>query len=79
MVPCPRGNNNAYGHLAAFVRNAPHGQIHRLLSSVAGAMQSRLTQAPLWLSTAGDGVAWLHVRIDQRPKYFGYGPYTVVG
>ena len=79
VVPCPRSNNNAYGHLAAFVRNAHRWQIHRLLSSVARALQSRLTQVPLWLSTAGDGVAWLHIRIDERPKYFGYGPYTVVG
>ncbi len=30
---------------------------------------------PLWLSTAGGGVAWLHVRLDSRPKYYGYSPY----
>ncbi|MFL6237620.1 MAG: DUF6940 family protein [Thermoanaerobaculia bacterium] len=23
----------------------------------------------------GAGVSWLHVRLDDRPKYYGYGPY----
>jgi hypothetical protein len=26
-------------------------------------------------STAGAGVSWLHVRLDDRPKYNGYAPY----
>jgi hypothetical protein len=30
---------------------------------------------PVWLSTAGAGVSWLHVRLDDRPKYYGYRPY----
>ncbi len=30
---------------------------------------------PVWLSTAGAGVSWLHVRLDDRPKYYGHGPY----
>ena len=29
----------------------------------------------IWLSTAGDGVAWLHLRMDTRPKYYQYVPY----
>jgi Family of unknown function (DUF6940) len=28
-----------------------------------------------FFSTAGAGVAWLHVRLDDRPKYYGYPPY----
>ena len=32
-------------------------------------VEARIDDRPLWLSTAGDGVAWLHVRLDQRPKY----------
>lgn len=31
--------------------------------------------SPLWISTAGTGVAWLHVRLDQRPKYYQHQPY----
>ncbi len=29
----------------------------------------------LWLSTAGQGVAWLHFRIERVPKYYSYGRY----
>ena len=38
-------------------------------------MQRRLSAKPVWLSTAGAGVSWLHVRLDDRPKYYGYAPY----
>jgi len=42
-------------------------------------MQRRLTQpVPTWLSTAGGGVAWLHVRLDTRPKYYRYNPYRAI-
>ena len=42
---------------------------------VGGAVQRRLGTKPVWLSTAGAGVSWLHVRLDDRPKYYGYAPY----
>jgi hypothetical protein len=29
----------------------------------------------LWLSTAGMGVSWLHVRLDSSLKYYGYKPF----
>ena len=32
--------------------------------------------APTWVSTAGGGVAWLHVRLDSAPKYYTHRPYT---
>jgi hypothetical protein len=42
-------------------------------------MQRRLTQpGPTSLSTAGGGVAWLHVRLDTRPKYYRYTPYRAI-
>jgi hypothetical protein len=28
-----------------------------------------------WVSTAGTGVPWLHVRRDTRPKYDRHAPY----
>ncbi len=34
-----------------------------------------ISDRPIWLSTAGGGVAWLHVRLDSTPKYYGYAPY----
>jgi hypothetical protein len=75
IVPCPNGVPSAYGHLAAFVREAPALQRHALWEMVGAAMERRLGTRPVWLSTAGAGVSWLHVRLDDRPKYYGYAPY----
>jgi hypothetical protein len=75
VVPCPIAELSAYGHLAAFVRLAPESQRHLLWQSVGEAMTRRLGVKPVWLSTAGAGVPWLHVRLDDRPKYYGFGPY----
>lgn len=75
VVPCPLGPASAYGHLGAFVRQAPEPQQHALWMSVGAAMERRLGAKPVWLSTAGAGVSWLHVRLDDRPKYYGYAPY----
>jgi hypothetical protein len=77
VVPCPQGATSAYGHLAEFVREAPEPQRHALWTLVGEAMERRLGAAPVWLSTAGAGVPWLHVRLDDRPKYYGYGAYRV--
>lgn len=76
VVPACRGPEAAYGHLAAFVRDAPPRQVHHLWQTAGQAVERRLSDAPLWLSTAGGGVAWLHVRLDSRPKYYGYAPLS---
>jgi hypothetical protein len=75
VVPCPVSDSSAYGHLAAFVRLAPERQRHSLWRSVGAAMAARIMPEPVWLSTAGAGVSWLHVRLDNRPKYYGFAPY----
>lgn len=75
VVPAPRAEGDAYGHLAAFLRRAPRPQRLALWAEVARAALERLGSAPLWISTAGAGVAWLHVRIDDHPKYYGFDPY----
>jgi hypothetical protein len=75
VVPCPLGAPSAYGHLAAFVREAPEAQQQALWKRMGAAMERRLGTKPVWLSTAGAGVSWLHVRLDDRPKYYGYAPY----
>ena len=38
-------------------------------------IQKRGEDSPLWLSTCGTGVYWLHVRLDSRPKYYSYQEY----
>ena len=75
IVPCPRAEPSAYPHLAVFLRKAPPQQVDVLLETVARAARERLQSAPFWLSTSGAGVAWVHVRIDSRPKYYQYAPY----
>jgi len=75
IVPCPRAEPSAYSHLAAFLREAPPDQVDALLETTARAARERLQGAPFWLSTSGAGVAWVHVRLDSRPKYYQYAPY----
>jgi hypothetical protein len=75
VVPCPIGPPSAYAHIGAFMRQAPRPQRHGLWEVVGAAMRRRLSTNPVWLSTAGAGVSWLHVRLDNRPKYYGYAPY----
>ncbi len=75
IVPSPRGPAVHYVHLASFLRGAPPTQINALWMHSGSALKQRLGSSPVWLSTAGGGVAWLHVRLDQRPKYYWYGPY----
>lgn len=76
IAPCPRAEASAYPHLASFLRSAPSWQVHELWQRVGQEVSARLSDRPLWLSTAGMGVAWLHVRLDSRPKYYGHRPYT---
>ena len=75
IVPSPRTTDAVYGHLAAFIRNAPHAQVDSIWRVISKQVRSRLGSKPVWLSTAGGGVAWLHVRLDSRPKYYGHQPY----
>jgi hypothetical protein len=78
VVPREIGPRSAYGHFAAFTRNAPIEQQHELWKNVGAAMLARVGDRPVWLSTAGLGVPWLHVRLDDRPKYYAYAPYRTV-
>lgn len=76
VIPAPRAEPTAYGHLASFVRRAPRDQQQALWQAVAQAMRQRISDKPVWLSTAGGGVAWLHVRLDDRPKYYHHRAYA---
>lgn len=72
-----------YGHLAAFVRGASPVQVAQVWRTAAETLGGQLlwggggrprqpADQPLWFSTAGTGVAWLHFRLDSRPKYYLY-------
>jgi hypothetical protein len=77
IAPCPGPPTTDYAHLAVFAATAPPAQQDALWQAVGSAMQRRIGASPkTWLSTAGLGVAWLHVRLDSRPKYYRYAPYA---
>jgi len=75
VVPTPLGSMESYPHLATFLRKAPASQIRSLWNVTADAVHETLSDTPFWLSTAGLGVSWLHLRLDTRPKYYNYQPY----
>lgn len=77
IVPRPQTDESCYAHLAVFLRRAPREQKRKLWRTVAAALRARLSDQPVWLSTAGLGVSWLHVRLDSRPKYYSHRPYAV--
>lgn len=68
----------SYPHLAAFVRTAPIDVAQALWTAVGEAVADRSPAAPLWVSTAGMGVSWLHVRLDASPKYYAHRPYCTI-
>lgn len=75
IVPRPRENVPGYPHISGFVRHAPLAQQLRLWKTVGETLHGLLGDSPLWLSTAGGGVPWLHLRVDSRPKYYVFDEY----
>ena len=76
IVPRGIAEDAVYPHLAAFVRGAPSAQTDALWRCVGESVRQRVSPRALWLSTAGAGVPWLHVRIDPTPKYYAHRPYA---
>ena len=79
VAPCPSEHNAYCSQLASFIRGADINHVHRLWEEVGNAVEDRLDNRPnkpLWVSTSGLGIYWLHVRLDSYPKYYTYKPYT---
>ena len=75
VAPRPSGPDVNHCHLASYLRTCSAADESSLWQVVGKSMLERVSDKPVWLSTAGGGVAWLHVRLDDRPKYYGYRPY----
>jgi hypothetical protein len=79
IAPCAVPGTPGYAHLAAFVRRAPEDLQYTFWARVGAALTSCLSShpgpAPVWLSTSGLGVYWLHARLDRYPKYYTHAPY----
>jgi len=74
VVPTPQ-SEDCYAHLANFVRKAPSRQQDAFWQVVGKECEARLGKSKHWWSTSGLGVYWLHLRIDNFPKYYQYSPY----
>ena len=75
VVPCPLGSPEQYTHLARFMRQAPRTQQRSFWRRLGQLYQAKLNHKPIWLSTSGLGVHWLHARLDHEPKYYSYTNY----
>jgi len=73
-----------FSHLGVFMRHAPALLQHSLWQTVGQTTNQRVEKMKIksnannravWLNTAGGGVAWLHIRLDSRPKYYRHLPY----
>ncbi len=78
IAPSPREKVDRYTHLAVFSREASARQQQAFWQRVGREVMGRLSDSPLWVSTSGLGIYWLHVRLDIRPKYYTWRPYTVI-
>ena len=76
VAPSPAGGCDA-AHLARFLATADDASRRAFWQSVGAEVLQHVADAtaPRWVSTAGAGVPWLHLRIDTRPKYIGHEPY----
>ena len=78
VVPTPLIDPSNYAHLAIFVRNAPKDQIRKFWQTTGEVYEQKMDAKTVWLSTAGLGVSWLHIRIDSRPKYYRFQAYKIL-
>jgi hypothetical protein len=76
IVPREMVSAENYAHFKIFLCGAPKEQIHELWRCVAYTAKQELSNQPLWISTAGGGVNWLHVRLEHEPKYYSYRPFA---
>lgn len=75
VVPCPGEPLSAYSQLATFSREAPVEQQHELWKLVGATIERQLGENPVWVSTSGLGVYWVHIRLDAYPKYYTHESY----
>ena len=75
VVPADLDDGTGHNYLLSFLRTAGDSQLHAFWQAAGAAIDARVDDRPLWVSTSGGGVAWLHLRLDDRPKYYVHAPY----
>eukprot|EP00542_Grammatophora_oceanica_P018896 CAMPEP_0194048958 /NCGR_PEP_ID=MMETSP0009_2-20130614/29161_1 /TAXON_ID=210454 /ORGANISM="Grammatophora oceanica, Strain CCMP 410" /LENGTH=214 /DNA_ID=CAMNT_0038694993 /DNA_START=242 /DNA_END=886 /DNA_ORIENTATION=- len=78
VKPSRNSDDRVFSHLAAFCLAADDSQVSGLFRIAAKEYHDKLNaeNKTVWLSTSGMGVAWLHFRLDQSPKYYQYKPFA---
>lgn len=76
IVPSPVRHNANYSSMANFFSEAPIEQQEAIWKVTANELKRLISDKPIWTSVAGGGVAWLHIRLDSRPKYYRYTEYV---
>jgi len=77
----PGTEESSYAHIGSFVHGAPEEQVLALMQAVGQKIErccEKVGHAPIYVSTSGLGVPWLHVRLDPRPKYYTHMPYKTL-
>lgn len=66
-------------HMSLFLQHAGEARTRQLWRCAAATLLRHLQltkpDKPLWMSTNGLGVSWLHIRLDKAPKYYMWQPY----
>ena len=78
--PLDHSDQRYYGHLAAFMQNPDKRRVNEFWQKVGVTgldLMKKDPGKPIWMSTSGRGVSWLHLRFDTRPKYYQYEAYKV--
>ncbi|CAG8568046.1 12904_t:CDS:1, partial [Acaulospora colombiana] len=79
IIPVPHEDNGQflnYKNISRFTQNAPIEQQNKFWKEVADRLHETFDEkTPRWLSTNGLGVHYLHVRIDEFPKYYAFDDY----
>lgn len=78
IVPSPQTEDSVYTHIGSFVRNADKNQVDEFWRITGQETLQSIEGDPLWLSTSGLGVFWLHARIDSVPKYYQTNDYKKI-
>lgn len=90
-----QGDKDTYCHLLSYLRapSVPASQKLALLQRVGRVTLDRCMRKRnegkgekeeeeedlVWVSTSGLGVAWLHVRVEDKPKYYTWQDYVARG
>lgn len=74
----PEREQRTYTHLKPFAEGANENEIVALWGELCRKLNELMEedkQRSYYLSTNGLSVAWLHIRIDETPKYYNYQKY----